>query len=373
MMRLTPLFLLVACAAPDADAFRVPMSLAGADEVGTSDQFVDVVDAAEETLHVALPTAEDTVLTDAIIAAWDRGVDVAVVSDVDQANDAGIVALIDAGVPVQLGDGAVGYFDFAFNLDVEWASEDVLMSHGFAVADGRWWVGSTLAGSLQPGLRVVVGGENEELAEDLISEHLQIFGGSDATALTAYSGMAKSIADFRWRYGTDTDVTLDLWLGPQERTVKRVIDGVYSARHSVRVLTNDLANDGLVKALQDKAAWGFDVQVVVGPEFGESASVLSRVLTNDAPDVVKAQVHAGVEVPTIVLIDLEGGKDTEIRGFVVSHDLYSSSRLYKGSEVRNDQLIDGSLWVITDFDDASDEIETLAEIWQAHVDVAEAF
>ena len=57
---------------------------------------------------------------------------------------------------------------------------------------------------------------------------------------------------------------MEIWLGPQERLIKRVTDAVYSSRSDVRILTNELADGGLAKALQAKSADGFDVQVVVG-------------------------------------------------------------------------------------------------------------
>ena len=39
-----------------------------------------------------------------------------------------------------------------------------------------------------------------------------------------------------------------------------------------------------------------------------------------------------------------------LAAFVLTHELYSAARLYRGSEVVNDQLIDGALWVVSDYD-----------------------
>ena len=94
--------------------------------------------------------------------------------------------------------------------------------------------------------------------------------------MTAFSNMQKSIADNRWLYRTQSSLDLEVWLGPQERLTKRIIDAVYGARSSVRVLTNDFANEGLTQALQAKAGHGFNVQVIVGPGMRGSNSALSR-------------------------------------------------------------------------------------------------
>lgn len=377
LLALTPGALsLLACADPpvEAAAFtRVDLEqVDGAQAV--SDRFVAALDATGQQALVMLPQLGDTALADALIRAWQRGVQVEVVTDVDQAQDPGAVALAEAGVPLSLADGAVTYFDYALNQDVSWASEDTIMSHATLVLDQRRVLNATVAGdpttgdSAQGG-RLLFTVESEDLAHDLDLEHNQVYGGIDATALTAFDSQAKSIADSRWRYPTQTDLDLEVWLGPQERVVKRVIDAVYSARKSVRILTDDLADEGLSKALQDKALAGFDVQVVVGPAFGTSAAGPSGLFRTQTPDVVKLQV-ADATVPTLVLIDVEeeGQELLTARAMVVSHPLYSAARIYRGTTVRTDQLIDGNLFVLADYDEPGEELLSLRQLWQDHAD-----
>jgi hypothetical protein len=165
-----------------------------------------------------------------------------------------------------------------------------------------------------------------------------------------------------------------MWIGPQERVVKRVVDGVYSARSSVWVLTNQLGNEGLARALQDKAEWGFDVQVIVGPGF-DDASILSREFSSSTPDVVKRRATVQ-RVPTLVLIDFEPDSTghRRPRGMFLTHDLVSAARLYRGAEVQNDQLIDGLLWVIDEDDeDLSAENLALQDLWQRTLDQSGGF
>lgn len=349
------LALLFACSAPDVtDLFGSIETFVAEDAASADAHFIEAIDAATTDLSVALPVGENLAIGEAIVAAWDRGVAVEVVTDIDQADDPAIVAISDALVPLQLADGALTYFDFAINVDVAWTSEQVRMSHAFAVVDQQDVVMATSAGSLASGPRVVIEARGEELVEDLLSEFNQVFGGTDATALTSFSNPSKSIVEPRWLYGTTDDTQLGLWFGPQERLVKRVIDAVYGARSSVRILTDDLSNDGLVRALQAKAANGFPVTVVVGPRFGTASSAQARSLENEASDVEKLQRTSVESLPTVVLIDLEEtrlGQRSTAMAMVLTHDLVSSARVWIGTEVESDQLVDGAMWTLYDTDD----------------------
>lgn len=372
---LGPILALVAgCTPPDPDALfnQVALTVA-ADEAEAAAPFVAAIDDAADAVHAALPAAEDPAVADALLRAWDRGLEVELVIDGDTAAQPAFTALIDAGVPTRLADTGITYFDFAQNLDVSWGSEQTIMAHAFVVTDRRRAVAASTIGRAGAGTRVVFELRGEEIVEDLLSEHVQVFGGTDATAVTAFSNPAKSIADARWRYGTGTDQDLELWFGPQERLTKRVIDAIYAARSAVWVMTDDLANDGLAKALQDKAAWGFDVQVVVGPRFGESSSLLSRVLEDETPDVQKRQLSGVDVVPTVVLIDYPDdpeGYRSVARAMVLNHDLYSAARLYRGQEVETDQLIDAAMWVLSDVTAPGDEMLALEAVFRDAFDAA---
>jgi hypothetical protein len=374
MRTLLPCLALIGCAAPDTSAIFTNLDVrVVADEQAAGDEMVAVIEGADDELIVALPHLTDGFLTEAILAKHAEGVDVRVISDIDQASDPGIVALMDAGVPLRLGDAGITYFDFALNVDVSWTSSQVIMSHAFAVADRHDVVSATAVGGDSPGAQVVFQIQGEDVANDLWTEHNQIFGGSDATALTAFSAPAKSIADARWVYPTDTSVPLEMWFGPQERVTKRCIDAIYSARTSVRVMSNELVNDGLVRAMQEKASWGFPVEAIVGPEFGSTSQALARVLENDAPDVTKRRFDAVSDLPTVVLIDIEGGPQVTPRGYVLSHDMYSAARLYRSTTVLTDQLIDGNLFVVSDETYAlgsspDSELQALVDVYLDHLD-----
>ncbi len=367
-----------ACAAPDmGDVFQVVDVTPEDNASATHEHFVAAMDAAESDIQLMLPTIEDTALSDAAIAAFERGVDVEVVTDFDAQDSAGALALFDAGVPMTFADEGVTYFEFTVTDMVEWSSDKTMMTHAMVLTDGAEFVGATTAGQEADGWRVVIHGRGEDLVNDLWDEHNQIFGGTDATSLTAYSSLAKSITDHRWRYATDSEIDVEMWLGPQERVVKRVTDAVYSARSDVRVLTNELTDGGLMKALNAKSRDGFDVQVVVGPDFGSWNDGHTAFILEDAGDIDFQQTSNSV-VPTIVLIDYDQAQDGVYhrpRAILLTHDLFSASRFYadefgRTETIVTDQLIDGALWSFDAYDEPTGELLQLEEVWQTHRDSA---
>lgn len=373
---LTSSLLLTACAEADLDGLFAQVDVSSGGRAEAAEAAIDLIDSAENSLRIALPAGEDTELTDAIVAAWDDGIDVEVTTDFDQVDDPGIQALLDAGVPTTRTNDGLEYFEFVLGDDVSWESADTILSTSFVVADRTRFVAASDLGFAHDSTRILMVGRGEDLCDDLIKEHNQLMGNgqdaSDSTSTTAFDNQAKSIADPRWRYPLRTGAHVEVWFGPQERVTKRIIDAVYMARADIKVLTDDFGNEGLSKALQDKAEHGFDVQVVLGPRFDPRGSALNRQFAGDTPGVAKSQVQEG-RVPTIVLIDTEVARDNKqypTRGFVLSHDLYSAERLYRGSPVITDQLIDGVLFT---FEDAvagreapSPELQTLIDVFEEH-------
>ncbi|MEZ4239594.1 MAG: hypothetical protein R3F59_26245 [Myxococcota bacterium] len=372
---LVPLLFALGCSPPDPTEGFTEVSLTVAPDAASAEApFVDAIDGAERELRIALPAGEDEALADAIVRAYARGVDVQVVTDYDLAETPAVARLRAEGVPVALRDAGLAYFDFSTLVDLIFPSEMTRMDHAYVVVDGLRIVAGSTLGRTGPGTRIVVNARGEDLVSDLLDEHRQVWGGTDAVAVDAYSAPSKSIVDPRWRYGTTTSTDLQLWFGPQERVLKRVIDAVYSARSGVYVLTDDFANEGLARALQTKARWGFDVQVVVGPHFGTDVGA-SQILEQTTPSVEKRRLlpdPAATQdevIPTIVLIDLPPdaeGYRPYTRAFVLNHDLYSAERVYRGRPIVTDQLIDAAMWVWTDVDQPGAAIRDLFDVYRDH-------
>ena len=364
--------LLAGCAAPDTNQVFNNVQVQSFTESDGGQQvidaFIDGALSAESDLAVLLPGLENMELAQVLIQAHESGVPVAVASDVDSSDDVGILALLDAGVPVSLGDGAVAYFEFSLNEDVSWDSSQVRMTHNVMVIDRTHVLNTS---SLEPGdgFRWLFDSTSRDLSYDLDIEHNQIFGGSDASSMTAYDSLAKSVADNRWIYGMQSDEHLEVWLGPQERLIKRIVDATYGARASIYVLTDDFMDEGLAVALGAKYADGFDVQVVVGPNFKENERALSNNLEESGVPVT--QLPAGTVVPTLLLIDTqidERGTWNTAKAMCLSHDIVSASRLYRAAPVLSDQLMDGSMWVLNDYDSPDSEetaqMGALIALWE---------
>jgi hypothetical protein len=320
-----------------------------------------------------MPNGEDTELADALIDAYVSGLTVEVITDIDLRDTPAVAALRDADVPVTLADGEIAYFDFNINSEVVFDSSVCVMSHSWVVADSARIVSGNRMGSLDDGTHVTFAVEGEELVEDMLWEHNQVFGGIDATAVTAFDANAKSTTDPRWGYMTDQPVQLGVWFGPQERLLKRVIDAIYSARVNVRIVTDTLDNPEIIKALQDKAFWGVDVEVVVGQNFSPTDARL-RDQYNDAVDVRWYQTTTSHPLPTIVVVDTEPddvGKWSTVRGMVLTHGLLSASRVYRGTPIPSDQLVDGTLWTLEQTQEPDPELLLLLDAYQAERDDAE--
>lgn len=363
---MTPLLMgLLSCSEPQTSEAFHQVTVTDVDsEQAVIDAFVSAIDGAQSSARVLVPGLVDTTLAQAIINAQDRGVAVSVATDVDAQGQAGLTALEGAQVPLRYADGAVSYFDFAINTSVFWTSEQVVMSHAMVVVDETSVVNATSLGA-GDGKRFIWTATGEDIGEDMGIEQNQIFGGSDASSRTAFDSLAKSVADLRWQYPTQSDLFLEIWLGPQERLIKRVIDYSYGARASIWVMTNDLADEGLIRALYAKRQDGFDVRVIVGPDFGRSSPNSSAILLRETPGLEKRQLTDAV-IPTLVLIDMQRdqlGRYNIARGMTVSHPLWSANRLFAGSEVLTDQLVDGSMWVLDDYGEPSEPLQQMQQVF----------
>lgn len=358
---------LAGCAGPALDQFVSDFETHEASvETDVSADFVAVVDAAQDTLVVAVPGLNDLDIADAIVAAWDRGVDVRVVTDADHATDEGIVALQAAEVPLALVDKGITFFDFDSSTTASWGSDQVRMTHAFAVADTYEWVTATRAGLLNPGPVVWFRGHSEDLAEHFEREHNQLFGGTDAAAADTYNAPAKSINDTRWLFWGGSDESLRIHFGPQERLIKAITDAVYGARSSIRILAEDISDRGLANALQLKAEDGFDVEVIVGRTFGDAYQPASEVLRQQTPDVKKYQAAADVELPTLVFIDFDRARDGEFhrpRVLAITHPIFSAARTDLGVAVETDQYCDGTLMQLEVNGEPSGPLQDLAQAY----------
>jgi hypothetical protein len=163
--------ILLSCDGPQmSEAYhQVSVTLTEAD-ADIESAFADNITAATSDVALMVPGLESIAISDALIAAADRGLTVEVVTDIDAAGQAGLVALESAGLEVQYADDAVTYFDFAINADVSWSSEQVVMSNTVLVTDEVEVLSASHLGS-GAGIRMLWRGRGEDIGGDFAAEH----------------------------------------------------------------------------------------------------------------------------------------------------------------------------------------------------------
>lgn len=340
------------------------------------------IDAAGESIDIAVSRLVDQEVAQALLDAKERGVEVRVVSDWDswtspEQADAGLKMLEDNEVLPVYGDGSLSYLpeptlasvlsncqvydDPQYKVCSQGQASGQgtmvrpgsynLMSHNFAVIDEEVvWNFPPLDDSQQDwiGWRI----ESSLLAYDFAHEFQQMYGGTFATTLDVYNGPLKSSTDYNVRYFTDKG-EMKVWFNPQERLLKTVIDEVYKARSSVWVMTDNLANLDLIDALEYKNNNGFDVRVMIHPDHqavGESKDRLDAMGVRYAPD---GRDH----LPTLIVIDQKTdrtGRDRPRKVLALSHPLMRArpfdteynDQADKVFIYPSDLFTDGNLWLV---------------------------
>ena len=193
-----------------------------------------LIDSTSQTLDVALYDLDDGDIVDALLDAHDRGVDLRVVGDEDEAE--GMEPLIDAGIAVELRPAS-----------------SRIMHHKFMIADGETvWTGST--NLTETGLTMnnnnAVQLRDQDLAEAYGLEFEQMFAGDFGT----HKEGATELADVR--VGS---TRVEVIFSPQDQPAEALIELIDSAEHSLRFMVFSFTRDDVVEALVAAKDRGVDV------------------------------------------------------------------------------------------------------------------
>ena len=351
------------------------------------EQLLADIAGARDSVDIAVSRLEDTAVAEALVAAHNRGVIVRVVSDWDSWGgglnaDDGLMILERADVLPTYGDGELQYLpdpmlasimgecrDFAdeqYRLCAQGADTSVqgvmvrpgsynLMSHNFAIIDSMTvWNFPEFNAGQQPwvGWRI----ESSILAYDFRAEFQQMFGGVFASTLDVYNGPVKSDTNANVQYFTDQG-RMRVLFNLQERLVKSMIDEVYKAQASVWVMSDNISDPQMLKALAYKAANGFDVRVMFHPAHQAGGDALSQLNALGARQAPAELDH----LPTLMVIDQEidrNGRKRPRKVASLSHSLWRASpyeveeRLDKRSDAvkiyPSDLFVDGNMWVLSE-------------------------
>ncbi|MGB0648349.1 MAG: phospholipase D-like domain-containing protein [Bradymonadia bacterium] len=326
------------------------------DESAFEQLAVDSIDVSEFRVSVALEHFESSLVADALIRAYDRGVDVRVVADTDLADQVGFQRVRDAGIEIVEGDGAF-LWSAEFGKDpVIRSGEDNRMVHNFMVFDMLRLLVSTqgFEGDNPSDLKFGFAVNSEDLARDFQDSFDQLYAGVFSTEMTFFSDSVSSDSNRRAFYPT-LDGTLELYFGPQEPVVKEVIDSVYSARSDIWISSPVLRNTDLLSALRYKQEAGFDVRILT-----------AEPLPREWSGIFDAQIRPSIR-QTLVIMDGDFAQRlpgyARGKAFVSSIPLLQSVPFYRPNGDPNanpvaqasDQFIDGSMIGIHQIDPAVED------------------
>lgn len=387
------------------------------------DGLIAEINNAKTKIDFATYRLVDEEVAQALINAHSRGVQVRVVADTEAADDIGILTLQGNDVPVVLGDGEIKYLPeptltslmeacFATDRYRECTSgadnapdaglmvrpDDYnMMSDNFAVIDElEVWNLSAPLGT-QTSFWFGWHAHSQDMAIAFTREFQQLAGGVFASTLTVYNGPVKStvhgiVYDSRLAherpgrtrqlqpgYLTDEGI-IRIEFNPQQRLSKEIIDEIYRARGSVFLMTDQLLNGSVVKALAYKARAGFDVRVIVR----EGSPLLNNVQEFAALDDDLLRTVDSDYVPTVLVVDESedrNGDEWPRLAMVMSHSLMNVAafQVFTPRDLQDpsitddvvriyptDLYVDGTMWTLREFNGVNrDEapITDLVEFW----------
>lgn len=220
--------------------FTVPQESQGGRYWGGPDEkLAAVIDQARLSVDMAMYNFNLWSIRDALVAAQQRGVDVRVVIESDNMDEAEVQDLIDAGIPV-IGD-----------------RRESLMHHKFAIIDRREvWTGSMnfSVGGAYKDTNNLLRLQDAQLAEDYQVEFDEMFEddlfGSASPADTPYPVL--TIAGDR----------VEVYFSPDDGVLDHLVGLVAEADQEVRFLAYSFTADRLADALLQQARAGLEISGV---------------------------------------------------------------------------------------------------------------
>ncbi|MBM2844191.1 MAG: hypothetical protein HW404_2028 [Anaerolineales bacterium] len=267
---------------------------------GPDTALVEAIEAAQQSVDMAIYDLDLEAVRDALLRADGRGVAVRLVVESDNLDTPALHDLIAAGIPV-VADG-----------------RPPLMHDKFTVIDGR----EVWTGSMNYTVNDAYFNDNNLIrlrdpaaAQAFAAEFDEMFSQSRFGALSAPSVE---------RQGLDTPGgLLEIYFAPEDGVAPRIVELIQDARQSVVFLAFALTSEEIAGALGAKAAEGVEVRGVM--DAGQSGNLGSRY---------RELLEAGVEVRLDGNPDRMHHKVIVIDGRLVITGSYNFSR---SAETQNDE------------------------------------
>jgi len=218
--------------------FTGPGTVSGGDtDPLLDDVLVELIETAEVTLDLALYDFDRANVVDAVLAAFDRGVELRVVGDEDESDAEGFVSLESAGVPV-----------------VYRPTSSRIMHNKFVVVDESVvWTGSTNVSDT--GME-----QNNNNAIILADEGIAAAYTAEFEQMSIDTSFGRSKDDVLSGHEFDVaGVEMELYFSPQDDPEQIIIDAIESADHSIRFMVFSFTHDDIAQALVDASERGVDV------------------------------------------------------------------------------------------------------------------
>jgi phosphatidylserine/phosphatidylglycerophosphate/cardiolipin synthase-like enzyme len=203
---------------------------------GLDEKLVEIINGANESIYVAVFELDLQNVTDALISAHNRGVQVRLVYDNEHCDEDGKVKqLVDAGIPAIADE------------------RSALMHNKFFVIDGEIvWTGSlniTVNGAYRNNNNVIVI-RSTELAENYLAEFDEMFAGDFGP--TSPSGVLFPTVSISGN-------NISAYFSPEDDPLDTLVGVVSSAEDSIHFMAFSFTSDELGQAMVDNLALGIEV------------------------------------------------------------------------------------------------------------------
>ncbi len=227
------------------DWYTVYFTEPGANDKTIENAVIAAIDDADETIDGAFFEFNVEGITNAMIRAKERGVEIRFVFDDDHA------AFDDESTVEELEDAGIEFVD---------DSRGALMHHKFMIIDGKeLWMGSMnfTQNGLYRNNNNLVRLDNKDIIANYQAEFEEMFVDHAFSA-------SQNPRDVPYRELKDGDVTVETYFSPEDGDLieARIVELVNDADSSVYVMAFNMTSDDIGEAILDRYNNGVDVQAV---------------------------------------------------------------------------------------------------------------
>lgn len=254
--------------------------LSGATSGGVEDELVAALDGAQKTVDVAIYNISLPNVTDALLAAHERGVKVRMVMESESMDNKSSESLLDAGIEI-IGDNREG-----------------LMHNKFVVIDSKEvWTGSFnfTSTAAYKDFNNLLRIRSTRAAQDYTAEFEEFFAegkfGPAGEANTPYPNV------------TIDGIACEFYYSPDDGVTDQIVAEIEQARESIVFMAYSFTSDPIAEAINARAADGVSVRGVFDESQNSSNKGGEYDAFLDAGYDVKLDGISGLQHSKVIIID----------------------------------------------------------------------